>query len=100
MRDKTEEEKMHISKEYRHSILIRNLIGIILVICLVGFFFYYCTIFCYIYVNTQRSWLFSGIWALMWNWVVFAPLDILFISAVENSGSEACAHYLKQLFIF
>ena len=100
MRDKTEEEKMHIAKEYKSSILIRNIIGIILVFFLVGYFFYYCVIFCYVYVNTQKSWLFSVIWSLIWNWVIFSPILIILISLSEKSGSDACAHYMKQLFLF
>ncbi len=100
MRDKTEEEKMHIAKEYKSSILIRNIIGIILVFALLCFFFYYCVIFCYIYVNTQKSWLFSALWSIIWNWVIFSPILIIFISLCEKSGSDACAHYMKQLFLF
>ena len=100
MRDKTEEEKMHIAKEYKSSILIRNIIGIILVFFLVGYFFYYCVIFCYVYVNTQKSWLFSVIWSLIWNWVIFSLILIILISLSEKSGSDACAHYMKQLFLF
>ena len=100
MRDKTEEEKMHIAKEYRSSILIRNIIGIILVFALVCFFFYYCVIFCYIYVNTQKSWLYSTLWSLIWIWVIFSPILIIIISLCEKSGSDACAHYMKQLFLF
>ena len=80
--------------------LIRRIISGIFMLGLSIFFFYYCIVFCGMYVNTQYGWFYSGIWSLFWNWVVFAPLYIVIITAIESTGNIVCAYYMKRLFGF
>ena len=89
--------------QFEDEMLIRRLIGGILMLFIVVFFFYYCVVFCGIYIHTQRNWLFSGIWSLFWNWVIFAPIFILIISFIEYKKADSNAplvYYLKKLFCF
>ena len=79
----------------------RRIISGIFMLALIVFFFYYCVVFCGIYIKTQYGWFYSGIWSLLFNWVIFAPFYILIISLVENKTDKAsCVYYMKRLFIF
>ena len=86
--------------EFTKSMLVRRIIAGVFMLALNVFFFYYCVVFCGIYVNAQYGWFYSGIWSLIFNWVAYAPLYILIISAIESSGNETCAYYMKRLFVF
>ena len=86
--------------EFTKSMIVRRIIAGIFMLALNVFFFYYCIVFCGMYVNAQYGWFYSGIWSLFFNWVIYAPLYILIISAIENSGSDSCAYYMKRLFVF
>ena len=82
------------------GIMIRRIISGIFMLILSVFFFYYCVVFCGIYVNAQYGWFYSGIWALLWNWIAYAPIYIIIISLVEANGGEKCGYYMKRLFVF
>ena len=86
--------------EFNKSMLARRIIAGIFMLALNVFFFYYCICFCNIYINAQYGWFYSGIWSLIFNWVAYAPLYIVIISAIESSGSTSCAYYMKRLFVF
>lgn len=89
--------------QFEDKMLIRRLIGGILMVIIVVFFFYYTVVFCGIYIKTQKNWLFSGIWSLFWNWVIFAPIYIMVISFLENKKTDSyhpLVYYLKKLFFF
>ena len=86
--------------EFNKSMLARKIIAGIFMLALNVFFFYYCICFCNIYINAQYGWFYSGIWSLIFNWVAYAPLYIVIISAIESSGSTSCAYYMKRLFVF
>ena len=86
--------------EFNKSMIARRIIAGIFMLALNVFFFYYCICFCNIYINAQYGWFYSGIWSLIFNWVAYAPLYILIISAIESSGSTSCAYYMKRLFVF
>jgi len=80
--------------------IIQIIIGLIIIIFFIIFFTYYCTIFCYYYYNTQLSWFYSGIWSLIWDWIIFGNLYIFIISIIEKSGNENGSNILKQFYIF
>ena len=80
--------------------LPRRIIAGVFMLALSVFFYYYCVVFCGIYIKTQYGWFYSGVWSLLWNWIIYAPIYILIISLVENSGKAGCAYYMKKLFIF
>lgn len=86
--------------KFNMRFLPRRIIAGVFMLGLSVFFYYYCVVFCGIYTNTQYGWFYSGIWSLMWNWIAYAPIYILIISLVENSGKTGCAYYMKKLFIF
>ena len=87
-------------EEIMKGIMIRRIISGIFMLILAVFFFYYCVVFCGIYVNAQYGWFYSGIWALLWNWIAYAPIYIIIISLVEANGGEKCSYYMKRLFVF
>ena len=97
---KVNKDRVQIISEFNKSMLLRRIIAGVFMLALNVFFFYYCVVFCGIYVNAQYGWFYSGIWSLFFNWIVYAPLYILIISAVESSGKESCAYYMKRLFVF
>ena len=98
---KSNEEKQRILNIFSKSYLARRIISGIFMLALIVFFFYYCVVFCGIYIKTQYGWFYSGIWSLFFNWIVFAPFYILIISLIENnSGNTPCVYYMKRLFIF
>lgn len=97
----TQEDKYRICKDYWRKTFYRKLISYILMLGLIVFLFYYSVVFCGIFVNTQYGWFYSGIWSLLLNWCVFAPVSILIISAIDSSEcTPICSYYAKQLFWF
>ena len=95
-----EEIKKEINK-FHMSMLIRRILGIVFCAVIGVFFFYYCVVFCGVFVNTQLGWLYSGIWTLMVNWVVLANVFIVIVAIVEyNTKNKEVTYYLKRLFIF
>ena len=86
------------------EMFIRRLIGGVLMLFIVIFFFYYSVVFCGIYINTQKNWIYAGIWSLFWNWFIFAPIYIIVISFLEMknrfSNDKKMTYYLKGLFFF
>ncbi|MCQ2817284.1 MAG: hypothetical protein MJ252_08475, partial [archaeon] len=77
---------------------------IILILIMLGFnifMFYYSVVFCGLYTHTQNAWLFSGIWSIIWDWVIFAPIYIIILSICDASLiSKEVMFYIKLLFIF
>ena len=89
--------------DFQDKMFIRRLIGGFLMTIIIIFFFYYSIVFCEVYVNTQRNLVFSWVWSLLWEWVVFAPIYIIVISILENKKSNSkdpLIYYLKRLFFF
>ena len=96
----TNKAREQVIGEFTKSMLVRRIIAGVFMLALNVFFFYYCIVFCGMYVNAQYGWFYSGIWSLFFNWVAYAPLYILIISVIESSGNESCAYYMKRLFVF
>ena len=89
--------------DFQNEMFIRRLIGGSLMTIIIIFFFYYSVVFCEVYVNTQRNLVFSWVWSLFWEWVVFGPIYIVVISILENKKSNSkdpLVYYLKRLFFF
>jgi uncharacterized membrane protein YqhA len=89
--------------DFQNEMFIRRLIGGSLMTIIIIFFFYYSVVFCEVYVNTQRNLVFSWVWSLFWEWVVFGPIYIVVISILENKKSNSkdpLIYYLKRLFFF
>ena len=88
---------------FQDEMLIRRLIGGFLMTVIIIFFFYYTVVFCEVYLNTQRNLVFSWVWSLFWEWVIFAPIYIVIISVLEHkkaNSKEPLIYYLKRLFFF
>ena len=88
---------------FQDEMLIRRLIGGFLMAIIIIFFFYYSVVFCEVYIKTQRNLVFSWIWSLFWEWIVFAPIYIVIISVLENkksSSKDPLVYYLKRFFFF
>lgn len=86
-------------KDFWRKGLWKRILSYILMILISGFLCYYSVVFCGIYIKTQYTWSYSGVWAILLNWVLFCPFSILIISAIELS-SETCANGVKQVFWF
>ena len=100
MSAKSNEEKERVISEFSSGMFVRRIISGVFMLALNVFFFYYVVVFCGIYVNTQYGWFYSGLWALFFNWVIYAPIYVLIISLVEMKGGNNCVYYMKQLFVF
>ncbi|MCQ2819559.1 MAG: hypothetical protein MJ252_20035, partial [archaeon] len=86
---------------YYYAMLPRRIIAGLLMLGLNIFMYFYVVVFCGVYINTQFGWFYSGCWALMWDWIIYAPLLIVIISAMEAIGvADAYLHYVKAFFIF
>ena len=82
---------------------IKEMIGKIrmigcIVVCLfiITFFWVYCVGFCGIYQNTQLNWLYLGIWGLIFNCVILAPVSVLVVTLIDKFVKEL--HILRELF--
>ena len=99
--NKNVEELKKEIKKFHMSMLVRRILGIVFCAIVGVFFWYYSVVFCGVFVNTQLGWLYSGIWTVMINWVVFANVFIVIVAIVEyNTKNKEVAYYLKRLFIF
>ena len=91
------------ANKFEDEMFLRRIISSSVMVIIILFFFYYSVAFCAVYIQTQRNWFFSGIWALFWNWVVFSPIYIFIISLVEYNKqdlNDPTIYYLKRLFFF
>ncbi len=94
------EEKRIIIREFTCYMRPKRFTAVALMLGLIIFFYYYVVGFSAMYVNTQRDWLFAGIWSLLLIWIGFAPLFIYIISFVEACGNKNLVYYFKRLFPF
>ena len=81
---------------------IRRIVSCIIMFIFSVFLFYYTIVFCSLYKNTQINWIIGGIWSLLIEWVILAPLYIFIISIVEKRGrsQKVSSYYMKKLFLF
>ena len=99
--------RSHSYEENKNIIILKNfymrrMISCIVMLCASIFFLYYIIVFCSMYKQTQLNWFISGVWCILFEWILLAPLYILIISIVEKK--EKCdnmiSYYMKQLFMF
>jgi hypothetical protein len=81
-------------------LFIRRLISATFMLILITFFYYYCIVFCGIYIHSQSAWFYSGFWTLFWVYLAFCPFYILIITIFETSNSESVVYCMKRVFIF
>lgn len=89
--------------DFQDEMFIRRLLGGFLMTIIIIFFFYYSVVFCEVYLNTQRNLVFSWVWSLFWEWVIFAPIYIVVISVLERkkaSSTDPLVYHLKRFFFF
>ena len=93
-------------QEFQDDMFLRRIISSVIMVIIIAFFFYYSVAFCAVYIQTQRNWFFSGIWSLFFNWVVWAPLYIIIITALEfnkyknKDYDNSMIYHMKRLFFF
>ena len=103
---KREEEEEKIRKKELEIFLkifhIRRIICCSIMFIFTIFLFFYNIVFCSLYNNTQIIWFYSGIWCLLFEWIILSPLYILLISYVEKKGriKKKSSYLMKQLFFF
>ena len=101
--EKINNDILVVTTQFQEDLIIRRLIGGFLMTIIIIFFFYYSVVFCEVYLNTQRNLVFSWIWSLFWEWVIFAPIYIIVISFLEHKKANSkhpLIYYLKRLFFF
>jgi hypothetical protein len=77
---------------------VRDVICLAVCGVLILFWWIYSIGFCGMYKNTQTGWLCAGIWALLFNWIIFAPVSVLIVSILESKLGEEKSEIVKQLF--
>ena len=77
---------------------VRDVICLAVCGVLILFWWIYSIGFCGMYKNTQTGWLCAGIWALLFNWIIFAPVSVLIVSILENKLGKEKIKVVKQLF--
>ena len=86
--------------EYKKEREIRKGIACLIMGVLMLFFWVYCIGFCGMYTKAQFGWFYLCIWALLFDWVLFAPVWIVVISILETTIDNNVVYYLKKLFLF
>ena len=97
---KDDKAKLNEADHFEKDMYIQRLITIIFIFVVTVFFFYYSVVFFSIYQNAQIEWFYSGIWGMIFNWVLFSSLYIAAISMIESDGLNEIAYYMKRIFIF
>ena len=97
---KDDEAKLNEADHFENDMKIRRLISIIFICIVTVFFFYYCVIFFSIYKKAQIDWFNSGIWSMIFNWILFSTLYIALITYIETDGLNEVAYYMKRIFPF
>ena len=97
---KDDEAKLNEADHFENDMKIRRLISVIVIFVITIFFFYYCVIFFSIYKKAQIDWFYSGIWSMIFNWVLFSNLYIALITFIETDGLSNIAYYMKRIFPF
>jgi hypothetical protein len=83
------------------NMLWRRIIACGLMFILEIFFTVYCIGFCGVYIRTQISWFFAGVWACFIDWILLSTLFVLIITFIEvKCDCEKGIHIMKQLFMF
>lgn len=103
IKEKKENNIIKKIKNFENEFILRRTILGFIMILIIGFFYYYCTGFCDIYLNTKTNWFYSGIWSLLINWIILSPIYIFIISIIDNlkNNPNNCLSYnLKRLFFF
>ena len=78
--------------------MVRDVICLAVCGVLILFWWIYSIGFCGMYKNTQTGWLCAGIWALLFNWIIFAPVSVLIVSILESKLGKEKIKVVKQLF--
>jgi hypothetical protein len=92
-----QEKREKLNKKLNRKLFIKRMISIIFILLIDIFMFFYSVVFCYIYINSQLDWFYSGLICLLIIWIFLAPLFILFISIFNN---RILIFYMKQLLFF
>ena len=87
-----------ISSPSKAQSLVRDIICLALCSLLILFWWVYSVGFCGMYKNTQIGWLCAGVWALLFNWIIFAPVSILIVSILESKLGKDKMTIIKHLF--
>ena len=69
----------------------------VLIIFITIFFLFYSSIFCYLYPNTEKSWVSSGILCIVIDWVILSPILIFILSILDFKGLKL-PYNIRELF--
>ena len=95
-----ESKKLEEIKNNNKKILLRRIISIILIVIVDCFMFFYCVVFCYIYINSQLSWFYSGCICLLIIWIIIVPFFALIFTLFNLKYGDNYIFFIKQYFFF
>ena len=75
----------------------RRVFSGLLIIVFTIFFLFYSSIFFYLYPNTEKSWISSGIICIAIDWIILSPVLIFILSVLACKGLK-CSHNIGELF--
>jgi hypothetical protein len=76
---------------------LRQNLTIVLIILISIFFLFYSSIFCYLYPNTEKSWVFSVIICILIDWIILSPILIFILSILDFKGLKL-PYNIRELF--
>lgn len=79
------------------------MVACVLMLGVMIFFYYYSIIWCGVYKNAQKEWMYMGIWCMLWIYFAFSVVYIAIISVIQVTCRKSCqevVYYLKKLMLF
>lgn len=97
----SDKDSFSITDFYHIINIVRFIVCGVLMLFLLLFFSIYNTAFCGLFRNAKYGWLYSGIWSLFMNWIIFYPVGIILITLIEKNVNwgykDEIVYYLKRI---
>ena len=99
--NKNEIEKTERVNKFNNeqSILLRRFLTCIICWGFLLLYAIYCIGFASIYKHTQKIWIYTAIWSVLFEWFVFAPIYICVVCIIQVKGKKELGYYLNKLAI-
>ena len=83
--------------KYENKLKQRRIIIGLLIVLITIFFLFCSSVFYYIYKNSEKSWIISGIICIILDWIFLSPIFILILSFITFKGLRF-SEYIEELF--
>ena len=81
----------------------QRMVACVLMLGVMIFFYYYSIVWCGVYKNAQKEWMYMGIWCMLWIYFAFSVVYIAIITLIQVTCRKSCpevVYYLKKLMLF